>query len=133
MTRLTTAMPAAELTKSGRGVPSRGDGPGDRRSDRDVSASGILVRDRFVVEPDPALGQVAEVQGRTRSDGHRRAAGAVRPPPQWMGERIPGVEVTHHRDGPIGGIAGQREGYPHGAVTPRLRSLDQLLLHSCIE
>ena len=26
------------------------------RSDRDVSALGILVRDGFVIEPDPALG-----------------------------------------------------------------------------
>src|SRR5215813_1347324 len=101
--------------------------------DRDVSAAGILARDGFVVEPDPALGQVPEVKCAAGWDGHSRAAGAVRPPPQGMGERIPAVEVTYHRHRPTGRIAGQREGDPHGAVTPRLRSLDQLFLRSCVE
>src|SRR6516162_757553 len=102
------------------------------RLDREVSAVGVFMRDGFVVEPDSAFGQVAEVQRTAGWDGHRGAAGTVRPAAQWMGERIPAVEVTYHGHGPGRGFAGQREGDPHGAVTPWLRSLDQLsspLLH----
>jgi len=87
---------------------------------------GVFVRDGLVVEPDSAFGQVAEVQRAAGWDGHRGAAGAVRPAAQWMRERIPAVEVTYHGYGPSRGFAGQREGDPHGAVAPWLRSLDQL-------
>jgi hypothetical protein len=45
--------------------------------DRDVSTLGILVRHGVVVEPDPALTQVPEVQCATGRDGHGRAAGAA--------------------------------------------------------
>jgi len=77
--------------------------------------------------PYPALGEVTEVQHAARLDGHRGAVGAVRPPPQWMDERIPVVKITHHGHGPAGLIGGQGEGDAHSAVTSRLGLLDQLL------
>src|SRR3984957_1057406 len=60
-------------------------------------------------------------------DGHRSAAGAVRAPPQRVGEGVPLVEVAHHGHGRGRLIGGQREGDADLAVTPRLGCLDQLL------
>src|SRR5215472_18948685 len=73
---------------------------GGRKSDRDASVLAIQCRRGFVVEPYPALAEVTEAQRGAGRDGHRCAAGAVRPPPQRMGEGIPVVEITHHRHGP---------------------------------
>src|SRR5271165_4197271 len=106
--------------------PAAAKGPG---SDRDAGVLAVPCRGGFVVEPYPALGEVAEAQRGAGRDGHRGAAGAVRPPPQWMGEGIPVVEITHHRHSPAGLIGGQGEGDADGAVTPGLGRLDHCSLH----
>ena len=117
--------------------PPRWAEPGDRRlkgqlrvpgpeSDRDAGAVAVPDGGCFVVEPYPALGEVAEVQHAAGLHGHRGAAGAVGPPPQRMGEGIPVVEVTHHGHGPARLVNGQGEGDADSAVRSGLGRLDQL-------
>jgi len=96
-------------------------------SDRDTDVRAVACGSGFVVEPDPALGKVTEAQHGAARDGHRGAAGAVGPPPQWMCEGVPVVEITHDRHSPARLIGGQSEGDADRAVTPGPGCLDQLL------
>src|SRR5215472_12830172 len=98
-----------------------------RRSDRDGASVAVKRGDGLVVEPHPALGEVAEPQRAASPDGHRGAARAVRAPPQWVGERIPVVEVAHDRHGTTGPVGRQGEGDTYHAITLRLGCLDQNL------
>ena len=96
-------------------------------SDRDGHVVAVRHRQALVVEPFPAFGEVTEVQRAAGRDRDRGAAGAVRAPPQRVGEGIPVIEVADHRHGAVRLIGGQREGNADGAVLPGPGCLDQLL------
>src|ERR1700722_14490640 len=96
-------------------------------SDRDGHVLAVRRGEGLVVEPSPAFGEVAEMQRAAGRNRHRRAASAVRAPPQRVGEGIPVVEAADHRYCAVRHIGGQREGNADGAVLPRPGCLDQLL------
>src|SRR5579863_3263956 len=104
-------------------------GPVLRRSDRDRQAGPLAVprAGGVIVEPDPALGEVAEVQRAARGDADHGAAGTVAPLAERMSVGIPVVEVTHHGHCPHGLRSRQFERDPHSATTGRLRHLDHFI------
>src|SRR3984893_13751702 len=96
-------------------------------SDRDGHVVAVRRRQALVVDPFPAFGEVTEVQRAAGRNRYRGAAGAVRAPPQRVGEGIPVIEVADYRHRAVRLIVGQRESNADGAVLPRPGCLDQLL------
>src|SRR3984893_7303710 len=96
-------------------------------SDRDGHVVAVRRRQALVVDPFPAFGEVTEVQRAAGRNRYRGAAGAVRAPPQRVGEGIPVIEVADYRHRAVRLIVGQCEGNADGAVLPRPGCLDQLL------
>ena len=101
-------------------------GQGRLSSDREDRVAAAHGRDRLVVEPHPALGQVAEPQRAARRHRHRGAAGLVGAHPQRVRGRIPVVEVADHGNRARRLIRRQRKGDLDHASAARLRRLDHV-------
>ena len=114
----------ARSNVSHRGYPS---GPGGCGSawNRQACPLGIAGARGLVVEPDPALGEVAEVKCSARGNVDHGGRGPVSPLAERVRVGIPAVEVTHHRHGPHRFRGWQLERDLHGATAGRLRYLDQ--------
>jgi hypothetical protein len=116
--------PAAWALRSSDDLRRRGWRPG---SDRDRGVPAVGCGEGLVVEPSSALGEVAEVQRAADRNRHRSAPGAVRAPPQRVGQRVPVIEVADHRHRAVRLVGRQRERDADGAVPSRPGCLDQLL------
>src|ERR1700744_4453006 len=77
----------------------------------------------LVIEPSPALGEVAEMQGAADRDRHRDTAGPVGAATKRVGEGVPVVEATDDRYGALGLIGGKREGGAGGGNPRRAGGL----------